>query len=401
MSTTTKSDWSIRRILGWLHLWVGMILCVPLVMLGVTGSVLVFQHELAEWVEPSLHRASPGEARPIVEIIAAARALAPPETRPGFYFAPEHAGESVRVRFAAGGRQAQGQAQGQPMSPAPAASPTIVYVDPVTLTPLGARQPSSGLLRQLRMLHANLLTPDRTGREIIGWLGVVMLLLGVSGLVLWWPRGGRWAPAFLVKRGASGVRLHRDLHGAVGIWGWLVFIAVSFSGVHLAFPQQFGAAISSVVPARDLRATANAIRATPVKDARPIDIDAAVALARGAFPDGLLRSVAMPQRPDQPYRVALARPGDGHGTPTVQVFIDPFARTVLELRDPRAFTAGETFIAWQHAVHAGEGLGWLWRILVFLSGLLPMLFTVTGISMWWLKRRARRAATVARQVPAE
>jgi uncharacterized iron-regulated membrane protein len=31
----------------------------------------------------------------------------------------------------------------------------------------------------------------------------------------------------------------------------------------------------------------------------------------------------------------------------------------------------------------------LWRILVFLSGLLPSLFVTTGIVMWVKKRRAR------------
>jgi uncharacterized iron-regulated membrane protein len=43
-------------------------------------------------------------------------------------------------------------------------------------------------------------------------------------------------------------------------------------------------------------------------------------------------------------------------------------------------------------MHSGQGLGPIWKVLVFLTGLLPALFAVTGILMW-LKRR-RPAATV-------
>jgi uncharacterized iron-regulated membrane protein len=47
-------------------------------------------------------------------------------------------------------------------------------------------------------------------------------------------------------------------------------------------------------------------------------------------------------------------------------------------------------LAWQHALHAGEGFGWIWKGLVALAGLLPLLFAVTGVAIWWMKRRNRR-----------
>jgi uncharacterized iron-regulated membrane protein len=379
-----------RRVLNWVHLWVGVILCIPFALLGLTGSVLVFQDELAAAIEPEYRRATVGASRPVGEIIDAARAMASDTLRPAFVVMPEAAGESARVRLFPA-RSGQGSA-----------GTMIAYVDPVTLAPLGLRDPFDGIVRQVFLLHANLMVrADRSGREAIGWLGLGMLTLGLTGIVLWWPRGGRWAAAFTIRRGAKGVRLHRDLHGMVGIWGLVVFVVVSFSGVYLAFPQQTGAVITSVLPGRDLRATAQAIKATPIKDAKPMTVDAAVALALGEVPGATLRSVALAQRPDQPIRVSLARAGDAHGVPPVTVFVDPWSQRILELRDPRSFTAGETVMAWQHALHAGDGLGWVWKILVFLSGLMPTLFGITGVSMWWLKRRARRVATAARAMPAE
>jgi uncharacterized iron-regulated membrane protein len=272
-----------------------------------------------------------------------------------------------------------------------------VFVDPVSLAVLGVREPNAGIVRQIFMLHANLMTRDRSGREIIGWLGVVMCGLGVTGLVLWWPRAGQWRAAFGVRPGARGLRLHRDLHGMVGIWGLVVFLIVSVSGTYLAFPQTIGAATRAIMSARDLRAAPTVARPAGARPL-PLEADDALALARTAGVGGTLRMIALPTRPDQAVRIGFLPPDGAHGQLPVTVFIDPWTRRVLEVRDPRDFTAGETALAWQHSLHAGEGLGWLWKLLVFFSGFTPALFVVTGISMWLIKRRAKRAVRV-RRVP--
>ncbi len=54
---------------------------------------------------------------------------------------------------------------------------------------------------------------------------------------------------------------------------------------------------------------------------------------------------------------------------------------VLMVRDN-----SERFLAWMRPVHDGT-LGALWRFMVFLSGLVPTLFIVTGLIMWWKKRQ--------------
>jgi uncharacterized iron-regulated membrane protein len=154
--------------------------------------------------------------------------------------------------------------------------------------------------------------------------------------------------------------------------------------------------VRSLAPARDLRA---APRIEPVPGAAVLDgaaLDEAVALAAAALPDGRPLTVALPARPGEPLRVSLALPGHRHGRPTATAFVDPGARRVIELRDPRAYSAAESFLAWQRPLHAGQGLGQPWRLLVFLSGFLPILFAVTGASMWWLKRRNRRVAEARR-----
>src|SRR5258708_19469708 len=89
---------TLRWWLNQLHLWVGLTLCVPLVLLGLTGSIAVFEHELQDLFDPP-PRARSGEARSVTEIVAAARAEAPEGTSPSFYMAPTDPGHAPILPF--------------------------------------------------------------------------------------------------------------------------------------------------------------------------------------------------------------------------------------------------------------------------------------------------------------
>jgi uncharacterized iron-regulated membrane protein len=234
-------------------------------------------------------------------------------------------------------------------------------------------------------LHGNLLM-GRAGRVYVGWLGLAMLALGISGLILWWPGRKRWRTAFLVKRGARGLRLHRDLHNAIGIWTFVVLMTVSFSGVYLVFPQTVSAGIKRLLPSRDNDSPAPIVRD---EGAQRIDADRAIAIALSTTPHARLISIGLPMLPEQPYRVSLAHPGHGRDVPEVVALINS-SGTLIELIDPRRFAPAQTVLALQHAIHFGQGLGWVWRVLVCVSGLLPAIFAFTGLAMWLITRRARR-----------
>jgi uncharacterized iron-regulated membrane protein len=366
-----------RELIRQVHLWIGLLLCIPLVLIGLTGSILVFEDELHAAFTP---RVQPGEPHPVSEIIAAARAAAPDAMVPSSYMASAAPGLPVTVRLSPPGRQS---------SPAEALR---VDVDPVTLAAVA--NPSEGFLRQVFYLHSTLLMKTREGRQMAGWFGVAMLVLAVSGLVNWWPRRGKWRTAFTVSPTAQGYRLWRELHGMAGIWGFAVLAIVSFSGVYLAFPETIRAMVDPVLPARDLRAAMAAVKVQPVKGAAPLGVDDAVAMARVHVPESELTAIFLPARPDQPYRIALFRDGQERGETPVTVLVDPWVRQIAEIFDPRGFSAGEAALAAQHALHAGRGFGLLWKLLVFLSGMLPALFAATGIAMWLKRRRS-----VARVIP--
>ncbi len=345
------------------HRWLGLALALPLLIQGVTGALLA---ATPVWNAlrpvPAIAVGMHGTAN---EIVAAA---AVPGMVPVAYQAPEGSSPVV-VDLAPPGQRG---------------STLEVMVDPVSMTVLGTRQ-ASAAYRWLHGLHENLLLPMTPGRGIVGWSGTGLLLLGLSGLVLWWPASpGRWRASLTVAKRAKGARFQRELHGAVGFWGSAMLVAMSLSGASLAFPQTIRAMLGE--PGGFQRGEPASPRGNP---AVSLDLDAVLARAGEALPDATVVDARLPNPPGRPVMVRLRPDGAPTGAPLAVVMVDPGSRRVVSLQDPRRQTAAMQALGWLRALHFGEAFGTPWRLLVIASGVVLPLLAITGALFWLLKRRNR------------
>jgi uncharacterized iron-regulated membrane protein len=382
-----------RNLLQKLHLWVGLALSIPFILIGMSGSILVL---LAHG--PSLNAPAAtarGETQSLVAIVAAARTAMPEGFSPTAVTLPAGTGSAavVQTGVRAGERPVDRNFQG-----------LNVYVDPVSLKVLGTseRRRAGPFMRFLTTLHIALMAPGHFGLQFVGFMGVAMTLFGITGLILWWPRKGQWRQAFAVKRGARGVRLHRDLHGAFGIWTLAVFLVLSVSGAFLAFPVTFQATVGTILPMENTLTPPVEDPATlaSIVDKEHITADEAVRLALAAAPRTRALSVQLPPTNEGVYMVQLTPLPYGDGAPQISVFTGPGAK-VYDVVDPRGYASGKRLLAWLRVMHYGQGFGLIWNVLVIAAGFLPLLFGITGYRMWSLKRAQRRQIPSAIPAPAE
>lgn len=364
----------LRKVVNWLHLWLGIALCLPFMLQGLTGSILVYGDELDRLFGTVPQAHAPGEMQSPAAILAAGEKALPPGLTANRLTMPVVAGDMAILR-ASGKSRAEAQQ---------------VYLDPVSLEVLAIRGTQDGWLRFVHNLHANLLLEGRPGRATIGWLGVVLLTMTVSGFYLWWPRNGKWRQAITIKRGAKGYRLQRDLHGMAGFWTLPLLLLMTVSGLSMCFPQTIGDGIRTILPGRDLREAVTTTKVTVPAGIPRIPLDQVIALAQPAAPGRGFAVAYLPQKSEQPWRLAFARPGEGTDLPPITVLVDPYRGNLIEVQDPATYTAGEGLLVWLRPLHYGVAAGPLYRALICLTGLSLPLFAVTGVTMWWLKRRARQ-----------
>jgi uncharacterized iron-regulated membrane protein len=361
---------SFKSAVRTLHLWIGIALCIPMILIGLSGSALLVQREILWLSAPAVSAA--GTARPLTQVVAAAQATMP-SVGANWLELPRESGRPAGVQFIVANRPQR----------------TVeVLVDPKSLKVLG----SSELVRRgpvmtfFTNIHEFLMMPTGVGLRVVGWMAVAMTFMGVSGLVLWWPRRGRWLAAFMVKRGAKGLRLHLDLHHAAGIWGLVIFLILSVSGIYLAFPQS----VSSVTRVAFPRgATDVAPLPAGFPETWPSDADAAVAVAEAAIPDAQAVGIKLPRPPDNLLMVQLETKGLAPSIPPITVTFDTRTKEI-HIDDPRHYPASDRALNVLYALHFSLGTGPLWTFLVFLSGLLPLFLAITGVTIWWKKRQARR-----------
>lgn len=353
---------AIRHGFFVVHLWVGLTLGVLCAVLGLTGSFLVYDDVVTRLTDPPPFATTQGSVLPLAMVADAARqaasekGVAPGQLR---ITLPKKPAEAVAIRVS----------EATPAGTPPRRGGGLqVYVDPVSGQVLQTRtQTGPAYVQFLHRLHGSFLL-GREGRSIlVGGLGVAMLVLGVTGLLLWWPRRGQWKYAFFVRPTAQGLRFHRELHAAAGIWIFVVYMIVSYSGLVISWPQLLG-------PARQVTKDAPLTPGTTAA----IGPDRALALAKVALPGTEPDSVTLPGHADQPITVGFLI----RDALRASVLVDPWNDKVIAVRNNSS-----SVLAWMRPLHEGLGLGVVWRFLVFLSGLVPTLFVVTGIIMWLKKRR--------------
>ena len=353
-----------------------------------SGALLVWRDHLDALIHPGRYAVTGAHlAEPSAYLASAAAAL---ETR----------AQPVAVRFPLEeGWPVIVMARGGPRSEDGPARIVNVYLDPPTARALEVVDFRSSFVGWLHRFHENLTIPEYSGRAIVGWVGIAMLTLALTGIWLWWPRNG----AFL-----SGLRWCRaqhmttNLHHLLGFWIAVPLAGVWLTGVYLSFPQTARQVMSLIVPttpqgqrpgfgmiASSTRLTPEGVLSAALASepgARPAVIFLSTAPAN-AHERTRVRGAERDSRSDAArdisavWRVQLRNAGSGE---IATVVVDDRSGAVERL--PRAL-AGDRAVQWMRWIHEGSHSGPIWRFVVLLTGIFPVVFVVTGAIMWWRGRR--------------
>ena len=331
---------TVRGVLLWVHLVLGLTAAVILAIVAATGVYITFQDPLTHWLNPvpAVSRSSvPVDVARIVARVEqdfASRRVTSVEVR-------DHEAAVVRLQ-----------------------DRTTVYVHPDSATIIAFRPGRFATLENLtavmRGLHTHLLLGAK-GRGIVTFATLEALLLALTGLCLW-PRSKHWQ--FRSWRG-SVYRVSWDLHNATGIWFTIPILGLVMTGLLLAIPgpvYRYAGADPApwVTPPGSAQAAADAVavplaRALVVADsARPGESTAGVSI-----PNGRHAAFAIRKRDET-------------------VYVDQFSGSVIAVERDRTPTAGDYAMEAVERMHTGDQLGSPGRVVMTLGSLMLAIMTVTG-----------------------
>jgi uncharacterized iron-regulated membrane protein len=372
-----------RQLLRKVHLWLGLVVGLPFVLLSFSGSLLVFYIELDAKLNlsPDLSDALPLDWNsPVWEVALATVRDALPGALGQWSFEASGITQQIPVRY-----YAPADAAGHMIDP------TMIWLSSDGTAMVRKEQWGEYLMTFLYDFHRHYLAGE-TGHQLVGWSGLGMLVLLCSGLVLWWPRGS-WRKALAFKRNAASVRRVRDLHKLSGLWSLVLLLILVTTGALLALPAERSTFLSWLVtPVIEVPSP----RSTVI-DRPQLPLSQVLATVHRRMPDTRLAWIDVPGPGTGTFRIRLQVAGDpNYRFPYSFVYVDQYSGEILAIHDTRALSMSNTIINWLRPLHEGSVGGLPTRLLAVVLGVVPAVLFVTGILYW---RRRTDARLTARSSP--
>lgn len=334
---------NLRRILLWLHRWVGLVAGLVILVAAVTGAMIVIERPLNRWLAPELYpQKSAGGARTPVEQALTALREKSPETRVDGIHLPRDDRDALMLFT------------GQ----------RVTHFDPSSGELLGSRPRRTGFTQTLIKLHTNLLAGP-TGGTIVVVATILTIALALTGLWLWWPLRIGW-----FRRGANFRRFNLELHSVAGLYSSLFLLVIAITGVTLRYLHTEHPRVPAASPA--------------AAGSERITVDDAIQRAEAALPGTRAAAIEMPApNPRAPFRVQLAFPEDGSPAGRSVVFLDRFSGNVLAVHNARTGTWLERYGNLQLSLHTGAIGGLPGKAVAFLVCIALILQIASGYVLWW------------------
>ena len=116
--------------------------------------------------------------------------------------------------------------------------------DPYTGVDLGESRPYSiQLLAWLADLHVNLLA-GKTGRLVNGAGAIFVIIISITGAVLWWPGIPTWRRALTIQPSSNWKLFNWQLHSVIGLWMLPFVFLFGVVGTYAGFPDRFKSSLT-------------------------------------------------------------------------------------------------------------------------------------------------------------
>jgi uncharacterized iron-regulated membrane protein len=371
----TRARWWFWQI----HFWTGLVAGLLWLVIGLTGSIIVFVPELRRVEVPGWTKVVPAaQTIPIQKSVDLLLAQRPRDKMfsISWEFKPDWA---INLRTVA-----------------PNGDRVHNFVDQYRGTLLGSVDYNQSKLQWFYDLHADLLKGD-SGREVNAWFAFILAIGATLGMLLWWRGIRKWKLGLEYRTQASWKRQSWDLHNLGGFVFYLPLLLLSITGGYYAYQPAF-ASIFSVL-------THGPAVIPPPKVAKSPapwrSLDEITDSALRALPGSTLSMMNFPQKAGEAVSIRLKLPSDPHRIGLNWVYVDPVSAKVLRVDRLSEQPLGVQMMRLMTPIHYGTVGGYTTRILWIFAGLMPGVLFVTSLLMWWNRSLSKKPRKRIRQATGE
>ena len=375
-----KKEFSFRKLINDLHLWAGLASGLILFVVCLSGTVLVFRHDIEMALESDkYHFTIPENGKKlsadalIVEVEKATQK-----------------GEITAITV--------NKAADKPYEVTIKSSPeerrgTTYLVNPYTGEVLGDNgSRASEFFMVMFRLHRWLLLDTEIGRPIVGGATLIFLGLLLSGMVLWLPKKWKnWKQGLKIKTNGNWKRLNHDLHNALGFYTFPLLLIMAVTGLCWSF-EWWREGLGNMIGADVFggRGRGEELLSNNENGEAALDIEEALAIAQTQFADADKFRISLPNKPEATYSIRAYQTGFSTLSIPDNLQLDQYSGEILKLEKFADKPFGQKLAASIHDAHMGEIFGTFSKILYFIACLIATSLPVTGTIIWLNKLKKKR-----------
>lgn len=348
------------KIVKKIHLYLGLSCGILASISGFTGSMYVWQPEITAALNPKLLKVD--SINTISEETLLKTSLALYENQKNTIakiFLPYREQQTISIVYNDG---------------------KTLYYHPENGRVLGEKSASISFFEDLLNIHRTLGIPE-IGKYIVGGSALLFFLfLLTSGLFLWWKKYKfDFNKGFKIRWKRNRKRFNYDVHKTLGVLFFFPLLLMAFSGAYFTYAKYYKNGLKLIDGF-----TENSKPEKMIKTGTTLDIRY---LLRNPDKNYALRAIYFPKDKNEAYQFRFIK----------NRFIVPGLRKTKELKleqngkvisatsfdsDPNS----EQIAAQMYPIHIGEMAGLLGRILVFISGFVPVILFITGLRFYYFKK---------------
>lgn len=357
----------LKKNIGWLHLWLGLGSGLIVFIVALTGSLMVFEKEIDQFINPEFYSVTSIETSKksldYCTTVLENDYLIQKISRISIFNDPSRTIIIV-------GKNKDKESQ-------------IFSMDPYTGKVLGTVLQRDRFFSIVLSLHRELLFGD-IGEVITGISCLIFVFMLISGLILWWPKKVKNIKQRLsVKWSGSFKRINWDFHSTFGFYSFIILLIISLTGLVWSF-DWFEKGVYFMAD--------GSIKKVSLKVENPTKID--LKLDQKAFYQNIYNKT------DSifPYKgnIQIRIPSDTINSIQVlkehleidipdqssAVYFDRYTGKNIEIRPYSSFSTGDKVKRLVYPIHTGSVFGYPTKIIAFLVTLFALTLPITGLIIW-------------------
>ncbi|WP_281613439.1 PepSY-associated TM helix domain-containing protein [Flammeovirga sp. SubArs3] len=368
---------STKKVIGQLHLIVGLISGLVVFIVSITGAIYAYEHEIQEITQPYRfvenvldNSLPPSKIKEIAE-----EALPNTLVQRVYYESPQNS--SMALHFEEGKEYYY-----------------LTFIDQYTGEVLKTKNLRQDFFTIILYIHISLLLPY--GKEIIGICTLLFSGLLVSGIILWWPKNKSKKAIkqkFKIKWDARWRRQNYDLHSVLGFYASWILIFTVITGLVWSF-SWFETGVYFLLSGGEKLDDKNELKSRPTVDSSEKTIDIAWESVINDSPEMIGGVIYIPNKKEDIITIYTSPEHGTYGKLDWRYF-DQYSGKELNYSGYRGryknASPAEKILRLNYDIHTGGIFGIVGKTIMFFISLISSSLPITGFLLWRGRRKKKKA----------